>query len=449
MKRILAVLLILCLLLALPALAGEEPPEETDPPSSAQEGNDAAPDSPEAPDSPAASEPPEEEAEASPEADGPEEAEGSEEGFPEAGVYRPGQFSDVAENRWYGAEGQGVIRMAWELDLMVGMGDGTFRPERPLRLCEAVKLAAVLHSRAIADGAEFPPSQPWYRTYVDYAEAEGILQPGEFADLSADATRGEMAHILAAALPEENLPHINAIFAIPDVISTGTPPVTYYRDILRLYRAGVLLGDKGSHNFRPGDTITRAETAASVVRLALPETRQRLELLSLAGNAGEIPDAFLLRDTGERLTLGYHPWEEFFSFVGEDVPSEAADLFVSLDWDEYTGYPVYGEEGSLVHAVYPGFNLDYLIPDRDPQGVYIFRLEGTEAGMEDGRGIRKGTALRSLLEAFPDPELIREEEGGDTVWFTCLLPDSGVEYRYAISWDGRVSSFSQAAADRA
>ena len=143
------------------------------------------------------------------------------------------------ENRWYGTEGQGVIRRVWELGLMNGMGNGTFLPEGPLRICEAVKLAAVIRSRALDDGAEFPSAQPWYQPYVNYAVAEGILQRGEFADRMEEAvTRGELAHILAAALPESELPHINAIFAIPDVISLDTEPAGYWQDILTLYRAG-------------------------------------------------------------------------------------------------------------------------------------------------------------------------------------------------------------------
>ncbi len=359
--------------------------------------------------------------------------------------YIPGQFADVDESRWYGTEGQGVIRRVWELGLMNGMGNGCFLPEGSLRVCEAVKLAAVIRSRALEDGAEFLPTQPWYQTYVDYAEAEGILQPGELADRMGEAvTRGELAHILAGALPEADLPHINAIFAIPDVISLDTEPSGYWKDILLLYRAGVLLGDGGTHAFRPDDGINRAEAAAAAVRMALPEERQRLELLPQTGASRPLPEAALFLDDEAGLTLGYHPWAEFFTFVGEEQAEESADLCLSLDRDDSLGYPVYGEEGSRILAVYPRFTVEYLIADRDPQGMYILRLEGRGKGVEDSRGIRMGTTLRKLLAAFPEVKLDREDGDADIVWYSCTFGDPPVVYRYGVGWDGYVLSFSMA-----
>ncbi len=432
MKRCLALFLVLVLLLSCPVFAQDETEEETEPVSAAEAETGE----------PRQEEPEEAETEQTEEA--PSEEETAEE---EPEGYVPGQFTDVAEDAWYGVEGQGVIRRVWELDLMVGMGDGTFQPEGLLRLSEAVKLAALLHSRAVGDEAEFAPSEPWYQVYVDYCVAEGVLQAGEFEDLTAYALRGEMAHILASALPEESLPHINAVFAVSDVLSVIGEPAEYAGDILRLYRAGVLLGDAETHAFRPEDNITRAETAAAIVRLAVPEERQRLELLSLTGAAWEIPDALLVKDSGERLTLGYHPWAEFSAFVGEEeAVSMAADFFVSLDCDESLGYPVFGEEGSLILAEYGDYALTFLIPDRDPQGVYVFSLEVTGDTLEDGRGIRTGTPLRELMAAFPDQELRREEESTELIWFTCLAGEPEVEYRYAVGWDGRVSRFSQTVA---
>ncbi len=433
MKRCLALILVLCLLLSCPVFAQDETEDETEAVSAAA----------------AEAEEPQQEEQGEAETEQAEEVPPEEEsaGEEEPEGYVPGQFTDVAEDAWYGVEGQGVIRRVWELDLMVGMGDGAFQPEGLLRLSEAVKLAALLHSRAVGDEAEFPPSEPWYQVYVDYCVSEGVLQDGEFGDLTAYALRGEMAHILASALPEEDLPHINAVFAVPDVLSILVEPAEYAGDILRLYRAGVLLGDGGTHVFRPGDNITRAETAAAVVRLAVPEERQRLELLPLTGAAGEIPEALLVKDSGECLTLGYHPWAEFSVFLGEEEAlSMAADYYVSLDCDESLGYPVFGEEGSLILAEYGDYALRFLIPDRDPQGVYVFSLEVTGDTLEDGRGIRTGTPLRELTAAFPEQELLREEESPELIWFTCLAGEPEVEYRYAVGWDGRVSRFSQTVA---
>lgn len=441
MKRCIAVLLILCLLLACPhALAANEPPEEP----GTETGEESLPETGTEEASPAeeAGEPGEEAEESGEIGEEPEEP-GGEPEEPEAEAYVPGQFTDVDESRWYGTEGQGVIRLVWELGLMNGMGNGTFLPEGSLRVCEAVKLAAVIRSCALEDSAEFAPAQPWYQPYVDYAEAEGILQPGEFADRMGEAvTRGELAHLLAAALPESELPHINAIFAIPDVISTDTEPVQYWRDILTLYRAGVMLGDGGTHAYRPNDRITRAETAAAAVRMALPEERKRLELLPLDGASRPLWEAAIQRDNEAVLSLGYHPWEEFFAFVGEDQAEESADLWLSMDLDETLGYPLYGEEGCRILAVYPRFTVEYLIADRDPQGMYVLRLEGSGQGLTDSRNIKTGVSLRKLLAAFPETELSRETGDADIVWYSCSLGDPQVVYRYGVGWDGYVTSFS-------
>ena len=468
MKRCIAVLLILCLLLACPrALAADEPPTEQET-ETAGESLPETGESEEAPSAPETGEPGEPGEEIPPEGetagDGeeteePEETVGEPENSeaepeepreetqdepegPEAG-YVPGQFSDVDENRWYGTEGQGVIRRVWELGLMNGMGNGTFLPEGPLRICEAVKLAAVIRSRALQDEAEFAPAQPWYRPYAEYAEAEGILQPGEFADRMGEAvTRGELAHILAAALPETELAHINAVFAIPDVISRDTEPVEYWRDILTLYRAGVMLGDAGTHAYRPDSRITRAETAAAVVRMALPEERLRLELLPLDGSSLALSEAGIRRDDDVVLTLGYHLWEEFFAFVEEEQAEESADLWLSMDHDDSRGYPLYGEEGCRILAVYPRYTIEYLIADLDPQGMYILRLEGSGDGMADSRNIHTGATLRQLLTAFPEVVLRRESGDADVIWYSCTLGDPAVVYRYAVGWDGYVISFS-------
>ncbi len=491
MKRCIAVMLILCLLLACPrALAADEPPAEAETETTGEalpetgEGEEAAApedgaegealpgegeagDEQEVPGDPGAEEPsdgsgetpepgqPETETEDQPEepsasGEDPEEPAGPEDEAeePEDEGYIPGQFTDVDESRWYGTEGQGVICRVWELGLMNGMGNGTFLPEGSLRICEAVKLAAVIRSRALEDGAEFAAARPWYKSYVDYAEAEGILLPGEFSGRMEEAvTRGELAHLLAGALPEAQLAHINAIFAIPDVISLDTEPTEYWRDILILYRAGVLLGDGGTHAFRPGDGITRAEAAAAVVRMALPEERQRLELLPLTGDSRSLPEAAIQRDNEAALSLGYHSWSEFFAFVGEEQAEESADLCLSADMDDSLGYPVYGEEGSRILAVYPRFTIEYLIADRNPQGMYILRLEGSGKGLKDGRDIKIGMPLRKLLSAFPEMELIRETGDADIVWYSCTLGDPKVVYRYGVGWDGYVTSFSMAIAE--
>jgi hypothetical protein len=63
---------------------------------------------------------------------------------------------------------------------------------------------------------------------------------------------------------------LNNVYSLPDV-NAGTP----YRDeIFRLYWAGVLLGSDDAGTFKPNSSITRAEAAAIISRVILPDTRQ-------------------------------------------------------------------------------------------------------------------------------------------------------------------------------
>jgi hypothetical protein len=105
---------------------------------------------------------------------------------------------------------------------------------------------------------------------VDYAVENGITTKSEFPNVNTVATRGEMAHIFANAVPKSELTAINNINAVPDI----TAGDGYTKDILLLYRAGVLTGDSNTHNFRSGDHISRAEVATIIVRMALPAERK-------------------------------------------------------------------------------------------------------------------------------------------------------------------------------
>ena len=75
--------------------------------------------------------------------------------------------------------------------------------------------------------------------------------------------------------------------------------------------------------------------------------------------------------------------------------------------------------------------------------MYVLLLEATGEGLADSRGIRVGTPLRDLLQAFPETELNREDGNADTVWYSAALGTSAV-CRYAVGWDGRVAAISMA-----
>ncbi len=177
--------------------------------------------------------------------------------------YTPGQFADVDESAWYGAEKQGAVELACQMRLMEGMGGGTFAPEDTLTLGQAIKMACMVRSISSGKAGIFTQGMPWYQVYVDYAQENAMLPNGGFSDYDRAATRAEMAYIFANALAGDALPEINACDGLPDVNKNDT----YAGSIFKLYRAGVLTGyENGS--FHPDAFVSRAEAAAIITRLA-------------------------------------------------------------------------------------------------------------------------------------------------------------------------------------
>ncbi|MDO4552758.1 MAG: S-layer homology domain-containing protein, partial [Bacillota bacterium] len=184
-------------------------------------------------------------------------------------------FDDVDESRWYGSQNQGSVADAVRLSIMEGDGDGSFRPEDSITLAEIVKIAAVMRSIYLDDGHVFDQEsgENWWDCYVDYAAEKGIIHIEEdgFTDFSLPATRAQVAYVFAGALPEEEFEAVRQVDSLPDVQETDL----YGAEIFLLYRAGVLQGTDEDGTFCGDRQIIRAEVAAMVVRVALPEERIR------------------------------------------------------------------------------------------------------------------------------------------------------------------------------
>lgn len=188
------------------------------------------------------------------------------ENFTQDTPYTP--FSDVAADAWYAQDVEQAVR----LGLVNGKPGNLFDPEGSLTLAEAITMAA--KARSIYEGGGFTPGgDPWYENAVDYAISMGFLTRGDYDDYTAPAARADMAAIFALALPREEYTRLNRIGAVPDV----TDQTAHGDEILFLYSAGILTGDE-SGSYHPQDTVTRAEAAAILNRLALPQSRRSFTL---------------------------------------------------------------------------------------------------------------------------------------------------------------------------
>lgn len=187
-------------------------------------------------------------------------------------------FSDVSQGDWF----YSYVKAAYETGLMSGMSSQLFGVNGDTTLAQTVTVAARIH--AIENefyGAEFPDFTPlkgetWYDPYNDYAYSEGIIGTKYYSMIqkapNRKATRLQFAEIMSGALTDDFLTEINSVSNgfIKDV-NENTPSG---RHIYKLYRAGILAGNPDG-TYRPSSTITRAEVAAIIARMADSRLRVR------------------------------------------------------------------------------------------------------------------------------------------------------------------------------
>lgn len=226
-----------------------------------------------------------------------------------------GQFTDI-DGHWY----RDTVIGAYELGLAEGKGTGLFVGEDPVKLNEAITMAARIN--ALYFGRSIPASNgKWYEGYVGYAVSAGIIKANQFSDYERAATRGELAQLIYAALPSA------AYYAINEVDDGAIPDVTSNEAVYTLYRAGVLTGYIDG-SFSPSNNISRAEAFTILCRAVDTGTRKLFTLknetvesddaekLYFIGTVGAVTDTVLTLypETGEfylefganRIAYGYY-----------------------------------------------------------------------------------------------------------------------------------------------
>ena len=204
--------------------------------------------------------------------------------FEKNNVYTEGQFTDVPNTEWYASE----VASAFELGLMNGTGGGLFAPDGDVTVAEAITMASRAAAINAGETIDTSTGGEWYTPYVNYAVSKGFVTDGQFDNFDRPAKRYEVAVIFEKAMPEGYFTAQNSVDAIPDVSAKQT----YEKELLTLYKAGVVMGSDSFGNFRPEDNITRAEAAAIINRVALPENRLNKTLDKISDD-----DAYLLVTT--------------------------------------------------------------------------------------------------------------------------------------------------------
>lgn len=201
--------------------------------------------------------------------------------FEKSITYAEGTFKDIPETAWYANE----VKNTYELGLMQGTSDTLFAPEDDVTLAQAITVASRVC--AIYNGEEIPGAEgEWYKMYVDYAVSKGFYTQNGETDYNRSATRLEVACLFADALDDSCYTVINNVSLIPDMLAGGKG----YDKLLKLYRAGIVLGNDDIGSFYPQNNIKRAEMSAIINRVALPENRLQGDILLQSSE----DDAYLL-----------------------------------------------------------------------------------------------------------------------------------------------------------
>lgn len=269
--------------------------------------------------------------------------------FPPVQSY-PG-FADVAQDTWY----TDAVKTCYEAGLMQGTSAERFSPGETMSVAEVATIAARM--RAAITGEPIPSATPrpgqtkeWYDDYVDYLTAAGV----SVALPTQRATRDQFVAYLAAVTPQEELPAINAISALPDSDSQA---------VLSFYNAGILTGVDEYGTFHASGSLTRAECAAMVARILRPALRQTFTPQEKPVQPGpsyqeELNEAMAMMVNGQSLSMSEFV-NTMVSYIFETDYNLTANTGKRLDWA--ADYGVGDLEDFFINQTQKGIILDMVL----------------------------------------------------------------------------------------
>lgn len=176
-----------------------------------------------------------------------------------------GRFTDVTKNHWF----YSFVEKAYRMSLANGTSNTKFSPDNTFTVAQALTAAVNIHKayygtavRAAAAG------EKWYDPYVEYCVQNGIITAGQFANMDANITRGDMAIVFANILPSEEYAATRT--GVPADVASGS---ACHDAVAKLYQAGIVGGDAGTGKYRPNDSIKRSEACVIFTRIALASDR--------------------------------------------------------------------------------------------------------------------------------------------------------------------------------
>lgn len=170
-------------------------------------------------------------------------------------------FPDVKQGAWYSQ----TVAAAAKTGMILGTGSGSFAPNVTVTWAQAVTFAVRLHQYMKYEsvyGAEDQTGANWYDIYMDYALEFSLIDEIP-ANPNAVINRTEAFNIFSKVLGYGE--EVNDVPS--DYFTDLTPDHPAYEAAYKLARAGISNGT-GNNKFGPDKTLTRAEVATLIARMA-------------------------------------------------------------------------------------------------------------------------------------------------------------------------------------
>ena len=273
-------------------------------------------------------------------------------------------FEDIKETDWFAND---VIN-SYETGLFKGRSENKFDPYGNMTLAEAITLISRVHN--IYNGGtgiiEDNDSSEWFSKYVDYAVDNKLLEPGEFSNLSDNATRAEIAYLFYKAIDLNDLTKINNVTSLPDVNEN----TKFRSEILVLYNAGIVAGNDEYGTFNGDKSISRAETSAVINRVVNINNRRIVNLINLDStvNIKEIDGYKItaMSEAGEHIALEMIKGNKSIDLKGFNIidnnasGSEMIELLKDLLIEVKFQNPlIFGISSFVYDSTYDVLNVEY------------------------------------------------------------------------------------------
>lgn len=178
-------------------------------------------------------------------------------------------FSDLGVNHWayYG------IKVSYQKGILLGYQDGTFRPENEVTWGQAIVIAARIHAayHGNALNLDLQNGDLWYSPYYRYCYAQGMIPSSCPKGVNLDRVsipRYALAYIFSRTVDAEDLPAISD----RQITDINTIPSEYVDSVKLMYSSGVMNGWQ-DYSFGGNRVTTRAQIGMVIARLLQPADR--------------------------------------------------------------------------------------------------------------------------------------------------------------------------------